>query len=352
MSPPMSISRTGFSAGTKSRIAVATKSLCAVCMTSAKFGDACPIVDAANTMGAKMDAESRALQLDIADRNAYSNGVWLCNSCKQRMSFGRAMFCPPSQVIIMIMEAFNLNPSMNLRQVIQQPKVAPWLNYYLLVVPNVHVEAIDVFPTRRPGNYKFVDDIGFTKRDRSSPGETYLIYKTSDGPMASSAKVAVVDLARDEERFRRLWYIPQIDIVNVVMMALWNLKLADVEASSHCDVMRDLAHLHILLWQRRLTALALDREFSIVTDEDVQGDPDDNEEVIFSTFVNTANHSNDDVSAQLDTTQGDKSEEGTEDAQLLPSPRSFSKKIHDDCQYRQQRNKQTVYMGPFVNKQR
>ncbi|KAJ7773376.1 hypothetical protein B0H16DRAFT_1512132 [Mycena metata] len=264
-----------FADETKRQIALATQAICAICMASAKLGNAFPIMDATNTIGdatgatnTRIEYESTALQLGTVDRKNERNGLWLCQSCHARISYGRAMFCPPSQLMVILIEAFTSNPATNLRQIIQQPEVVPWLNYYLLVVPNIDIEAVDVFPTRRPKSYKFVNNVGFTKSNASDPGETYLIYKTSDGPMASSARTAVVDLARDEERSRRLWHIPQIDIVNVLMMALWNLRLADIDASSHRDVIRDLARLHILLWQRKLTVLSLERKSSIITDED------------------------------------------------------------------------------------
>ncbi|KAJ7750569.1 hypothetical protein B0H16DRAFT_1724497 [Mycena metata] len=222
-----------------------------------------------------LEAESAALQLDTVAREDQRNGLWLCESCHERISWGRVLFCPPSQLIVMILEAITSNPTANIRQIIQRPEAVPWLNYYMLIVPHIDFSDVEVFPTRRPTPYKFVDNIGFTKRTKSNasdPGETYLIYKTSDGPITSSSKLTVIDLARDEDRFRRLWYIPQIDIVNVMMMALWNIKLADVEASSHQETIRDLARLRILLWQRRLDMLQ--DKSSIIADED---DDDDDE---------------------------------------------------------------------------
>ncbi|KAJ7730785.1 hypothetical protein B0H16DRAFT_1469466 [Mycena metata] len=284
-----------FSNVTKNLIALAARRICSICMTTAtSTGNAFHVIEERDTMAAKIVttelklshtleltltpqyAESVALRLDIVGRSDQRNGLWLCESCHQRISCGRVLLCPPSQLIAILLEAVTSNPTANIRQIIQQLEAVPWLNYYLLIVPNIAVKNVAVFPTRRPRKYNFVNNIGFTKRTKSNasdPGETYLIYKTSAGPISSSSKIAIVDLARDEERFRRLWYIPQIDIVNVMMMAFWNVRLADVDASSHQETMRDLARLYMLLWQRKLDMLP--GTSSIVVDDD---DDDDDEE--------------------------------------------------------------------------
>ncbi|KAJ7743130.1 hypothetical protein B0H16DRAFT_1561968 [Mycena metata] len=198
----------------------------------------------------------------MLERKHVRNGVWLCVMCYKRITNGRAMFCPPPELLEIIINAFTLNPSTTLREILGQPNAIPWLKFYLLVIPNIGAANMGELSVPHPEIYKFVDHIGFSNIGITEKDSTYLVYRTANGP-ATRKPVIWIDLAADEDRYRRLWFLPQIDAVNVVVVALWNLRLADTQASSHCGLMEQLARLHILLWQQKLDVLKLSRDLLV-----------------------------------------------------------------------------------------
>ncbi|KAJ7712513.1 hypothetical protein B0H16DRAFT_1744115 [Mycena metata] len=265
--------RSDFSLATKKRIEWATGGICAICMQlCAAIGNACHIVDAANTTGRKMESESKAFNLEILHRKDERNGVWLCPSCHARISYGRAIFCPPSPILLMLIEAIERNPAMSFRQILEGPEATQWVGYYLLAVPNVNGETVEEFCVRAAKKYEFVHGVGFTpckKKDRSFV-ERYWIHKVSHGPLTGDSEMEFIHLAKDKKRFSRLWFIPQIDIVNVMMIALWTFRGSSMDESSHCDVMTVLGRLYAVLLQRKLRSSAL--QMNAVTNKDSDDD--------------------------------------------------------------------------------
>ncbi|KAJ7730806.1 hypothetical protein B0H16DRAFT_1733658 [Mycena metata] len=268
--------RTNFSRATKRNIENATGGICAFCMMLAIDGEgnACHIVDAANTVGMMMEAESAAMGLDIVGRSDQANGLWLCGSCHYRISYGQTVLCPPAQLIDTLTEALESNPAAHLLDILQRPKAMRWASYYLLIVPNIDLCTLGPFAVRKAKGFKFVENIGLVKRLKSNIaiiGEPYYIYDTQDGALDAKSGCDIIDLARDEKRSRRLWKIPHIDVLNSLFMSLWHLKMASTDTSSHHDVTLSLAKFSLLLWQRRLNSSTLAMGSS-TDDEDTDGE--------------------------------------------------------------------------------
>ncbi|KAJ7750573.1 hypothetical protein B0H16DRAFT_1724501 [Mycena metata] len=271
--------RTEFTPSIKTSIKRATKNLCGLCMfTITQGGHVCHILDAANT-----EAESNATKLNIVGRHHQGNGLWLCATCHGRISYGRSIFCPPPQLIKLFTNELRSNPATDFRQVLAQPKAVYWLNYYLVVIPNINAHEIDSFVTRKPRKFKFVKDIGFLESTTDIEGEEYEIYDTDD----PDSKLVYTDLVRDTKRCRRLWKLPHLDVHNVLLSALWQLKISSHYTSSNPEATRALGELIILLWQRQIYPSALtpsstmddkDAENATADDEDAENAATDDED--------------------------------------------------------------------------